>query len=29
MNMICSSPTNPAVFEATERNAATGTGDPS
>ncbi len=29
MNMICSSPTNPAVFDATERKAATGTGDPS
>src|SRR5438445_5475167 len=28
-NMSCSSPTNPAAFEATERNAATGTGEPS
>src|SRR6266568_9046570 len=27
--MICSSPTKPAVFDATDRNAATGTGDPS
>src|SRR5438034_9973620 len=28
-NMICSKPANPAAFDATDRNAATGTGAPS
>src|ERR671922_1062779 len=28
-NISCSNPANPAAFDATDRNAATGTGDPS